>query len=161
MQHATQASHGFKVGVATLAVAEFYERLLEVQSLDIDSAVARWRTWDDERRAIEKLFDIPELRDKALLETREKWIEPPALRDQLTRLGAVWPELKQRIRAQLFPSDEIRRRLMAAGAPTTSQEIGISPQRLRESFLQAYHIRRRFTVLDLAARAAVFDQCIP
>jgi glycerol-1-phosphate dehydrogenase [NAD(P)+] len=31
---------------------------------------------------------------------------------------------------------------------------------MRQSFRQAYHIRRRFTVLDLAVRAGVLDSCL-
>jgi glycerol-1-phosphate dehydrogenase [NAD(P)+] len=50
--------------------------------------------------------------------------------------------------------------LSAAGAPTQPQQIGISRQRLRESYQQAYLIRRRFTVLDLAAQANVFEPCL-
>jgi glycerol-1-phosphate dehydrogenase [NAD(P)+] len=47
--------------------------------------------------------------------------------------------------------------LSAAGAPTDPEQIGISHNRLRESFLKAYCIRRRFTVLDIAVRAGVLD----
>ena len=42
------------------------------------------------------------------------------------------------------------RALELAGAPTQPQQIGITRERLRESFARAYHIRRRFTVLDVA-----------
>ena len=47
-----------------------------------------------------------------------------------------------------------------AGAPSEPEQIGISRERLRASFQQAYHIRRRFTVLDLAKRAGVLDRCL-
>ena len=46
----------------------------------------------------------------------------------------------------------MKRRLELVGAPTEPEEIGISRARLRESFVRAYHIRRRFTVLDVAVR---------
>ena len=35
------------------------------------------------------------------------------------------------------------------------EQIGISRERLRVSYRQALHIRRRFTVLDLADRSGV------
>jgi glycerol-1-phosphate dehydrogenase [NAD(P)+] len=50
--------------------------------------------------------------------------------------------------------------LAAAGAPTQPEQIGISRQRLRDSYHQAYLIRRRFTVLDLAAQANLFEPCL-
>ena len=82
-------------------------------------------------------------------------------KDIVPCLKEVWPELKKRLRAQLPSADELTAMLTAAGAPAESEQIGISRERLRQSFRQAYHIRRRFTVLDLAMRAGVFEQCLP
>jgi glycerol-1-phosphate dehydrogenase [NAD(P)+] len=56
----------------------------------------------------------------------------------------------------------MRDMLQAAGCPVEPEQIGISPERLRESFRKAYHIRRRFTSLDVIRRAnlwaAALDQ---
>jgi glycerol-1-phosphate dehydrogenase [NAD(P)+] len=43
------------------------------------------------------------------------------------------------------------------GAPTEPEQIGISRDRLRASFVRAFHIRRRFTVLDVAVRTGTLD----
>jgi len=51
----------------------------------------------------------------------------------------------------------MKRRLALVGAPTEPEQIGISRERLRESFFRAYHIRRRFTVLDVAVRTATLE----
>jgi len=50
--------------------------------------------------------------------------------------------------------------LCAAGAPVEPEEIGIARARLRESFGQAYYLRRRFTVLDLAARCGLLGPAL-
>ena len=50
--------------------------------------------------------------------------------------------------------------LRAAGAPVEPEEIGISRARLRESFGQAYFLRRRFTVLDMAARCGLLEPAL-
>ena len=47
--------------------------------------------------------------------------------------------------------------LAAAGAPVEPEQIGISRARLRDSFWPAFHIRRRFTVLDFAVRTGRLD----
>jgi glycerol-1-phosphate dehydrogenase [NAD(P)+] len=47
-----------------------------------------------------------------------------------------------------------------AGAPTSPEQIGISRTRLRDSFRQAYFIRRRFTALDLAVRTGLLDRAL-
>ena len=56
-----------------------------------------------------------------------------------------------------MPYAELKRRLCLVGAPAEPEEIGITRERLRASFQRAYHIRRRFTVLDLAVRTGLLD----
>ncbi len=46
------------------------------------------------------------------------------------------------------------------GAPTEPEEIGLTRERLRDSFLRAQHIRRRFTVLDLAVRTDALEPAL-
>jgi glycerol-1-phosphate dehydrogenase [NAD(P)+] len=144
MEHATDASHGFKVGVATIAVAKFYEALLDFPSLQFQQNLP-----PDQ---IDELFDQRELRDVAQRETAAKATPKSARID--------WPELAARLRAQLPPWRELAAMLEGAGAPIEPQQIGIPTRRLRDSFIKAYHIRRRFTVLDLAVRAGVFDEIL-
>jgi glycerol-1-phosphate dehydrogenase [NAD(P)+] len=60
--------------------------------------------------------------------------------------------LKPRLQAQLFTASDVERRLEAVGAPSEPEQIGVSRARLRDSVIRAQHIRRRFTVLDLAVR---------
>jgi glycerol-1-phosphate dehydrogenase [NAD(P)+] len=75
-------------------------------------------------------------------------------------LREKWPELQGRLRAQLLPADEMKCRLELVGAPVEPEQIGISRARLRESFSRAYHIRRRFTVLDLAVRTGTMARLL-
>jgi glycerol-1-phosphate dehydrogenase [NAD(P)+] len=166
MQHHTHngvaPSHGFKVGVATLAVTRLYEQLMaqDLSSLPVDRLCAAWPDWDEQEAAIRRLYDVPELADKGIEESRAKYVTREQLRAQLERLQSRWPRLKERLAAQLIPSGELAAKLREVGAPTDSTEIGISPQRLRESFRQAYHIRRRYTVLDLAVRAGALEKAL-
>jgi glycerol-1-phosphate dehydrogenase [NAD(P)+] len=47
--------------------------------------------------------------------------------------------------------------LGAAGCPFEQEQIGVSRERLRASFRKAYHIRRRYTVLDVVRRANLWE----
>jgi glycerol-1-phosphate dehydrogenase [NAD(P)+] len=58
------------------------------------------------------------------------------------------------------PYAELKRRLRLVGAPTEPEDIGVTRAHLRASFRRAYHIRRRFTVLDLAVRLGVLEDCL-
>jgi glycerol-1-phosphate dehydrogenase [NAD(P)+] len=166
MQHHTHdgrtPSHGFKVGIATLAVAELIERLLEMplETLNVSAAAARWPDEATEAAQIRDMFDIEVLREKALEESGAKRIDAYELRGHLELIRARWPRLRQRLRQHLPPAGELKQLLSAAGAPVEPEQIGITRDRLRHSFRLAYHIRRRYTALDLAMRAGVLDAAL-
>jgi glycerol-1-phosphate dehydrogenase [NAD(P)+] len=153
-------SHGFKVAVATVAVARLYEALFE-QFIDVRRGVAAWRAWDDVEADIRRLFpDIPELRDKALEETRAKHTSRQAVQTLLDALDRGLLGLRESLRKQLPSSAKLIQMLKAVGAPTEPEEIGIPRQRLRDSYRLAYHIRRRFTILDVAVLSGLLDTCL-
>lgn len=166
MQHHTHngkaPSHGFKVGIGSLAMTALYEDFLlqPVEQLDLDQCCAQWpheAAWEKKVRA---LFTEPDILAGALEETRAKSPDVPALREQLALVRRIWPALRQQLRAQLIPFREVKAMLQAAGAPVEPEQIGISRQRLRTSFWQAYAIRRRFTLLDLAARTGLLESSL-
>ena len=166
MQHHTHngvpPSHGFKVGIATLAITRLYENLLsrDLATLDSERTASVWPSWESQEKSIHSLYDLPDLTDKAILESREKYVPADEIKAQLQTLTSAWPTLRRRLSEQLIPSADLSQMLSEAGAPTTPEQIGITPERLRDSHRQAYHIRRRFTVLDLAARAGLLDDAL-
>lgn len=159
--HLGQApSHGFKVGIATRFIAALYEQALAtpLEQLDVAAACAQWPEWEiaeAQARALYAGTDFPEL---GVQETRAKYISPAELAGQLETLKRRWPETRERLSAQLFSSADVKQRLDAAGAPSEPEMIGISRARLRSSVIRAQHIRRRFTVLDLAVRTGFLER---
>ena len=166
MQHHTHEgrapAHGAKVGIGTLAITALYERLLErpFESLDIEKCCAAWPDEQSWLVRVSDHFDNSEVADVAATEIRAKAGDKTALRRQLQQLRSVWPQLRRDLREQLIPFVMLRKMLHTAGAPTEPEQIGISRERLRESYWQAFFIRRRFTVLDLAVRAGALDDCL-
>ncbi|MGA2865743.1 MAG: sn-glycerol-1-phosphate dehydrogenase [Verrucomicrobiota bacterium] len=164
MQHHTHAGktpwHGFKVGIGTLAVTALYEYLLSLPlaELDLDRCCAQWPDEAAREKQVLDLFEEGEARNVALAESRAKAIDRAALRRQLERLRGLWPRLSERLREQLLPFAKLRAMLQAAGAPVEPEQIGISRPRLRQTFWQACLLRRRFTVLDLAARTGTLER---
>ncbi len=166
MEHHTHngetPSHGFKVGVATLAVTALYEQLLAMplDRLDVTRCVAAWPDARTAEGHVRNLFAGEEFVETAVAETAAKHDTPAALEAQLQRLRIQWPVLREDLRAQLLPLAEVQRRLQAVGAPTTPEVIGLNRERLRASFRRAQHLRRRFTVLDLAVRTATLEPAL-
>jgi glycerol-1-phosphate dehydrogenase [NAD(P)+] len=154
--------HGFKVGIGTLASAAMYEQLLplSLEDLDVERSCAAWPSLQTIQSDIARRLEGPELIALALRETQAKYVDADHLRLRLERLRDAWPSLRRRLQSHLMSWGEIRDRLAAAGCPTRPEQIGITPERLRESYLPAYQIRRRFTVLDLAAQTGFFESLL-
>jgi len=166
MQHHTHdgaaPSHGFKVGIGTLASLGLHEVLLrrDLARLDVEAAVADWPSPERVEVRIAALLGTGELAEKAWAETRAKHPTADVLRAQLVRLRAGWPVLRERLARHLRPFPNARAMLHEAGCPSEPEQIGISRDRLRRSYEEAYYIRRRFTVLDFAMRLGVFESAL-
>jgi glycerol-1-phosphate dehydrogenase [NAD(P)+] len=166
MQHHTfegvAPSHGFKVGIGTLAATALYEFLLQypIQNLDVEKCCHAWLGQQSDEAWIAEKLRENRLVEKARDEMRAKRMTGSALTTQLDRLKRDWDNVQARLKGQLLPFKELEARLQAAGAPTQPEEIGISRERLRASYWQATLIRRRFTVLDLAARTGLLDSAL-
>ena len=128
--------------------------------LDVRSCCAQWPDAAAVEARVRALFRQPELTPVALAESRAKRVEAGDLCGQLETLRRVWPRLRERVQQQLIPLPELQAMLRAAGAPVAPEEIGISRERLLESFEQSYYLRRRFTVLDLAARCGLLEPAL-
>ncbi len=164
MEHHTHQgetpSHGFQVGVATLAVTRLYEKLLAspVEQLDVEGCCKIWLEWGDlEKNAVE-IFQNTDFLDIAITQSKEKYISKEELAVQLEKLKAIWPELKEKLKNQLVPSEKLEESLRLVGAPVAPEQIGISKERMKSSFLRAWYIRSRFTVLDVAVRTGWLNQ---
>lgn len=153
-------SHGFQVGIATLAISRLYEKLLQspLENLDVEAFCRQWPEWSELETKIDQIFGKSDFRDTALKQSRDKYVTREELALQLENLRHIWPGLKERLKGQLVPSEEVRKKLTAVGAPVEPEEIGISRERMKDSFLRAWFIRSRFTVLDLAVRTGYLEQ---
>ena len=152
-------AHGFKVGIATLYLSALYEQLLNhpVEQLNIAACCAQWPEWEQQEARTKELFSDMDFLETALTETRAKYITKKELAQQLETMKVKWPVIRNRLERQLLPSVEVKRRLQLVGAPVEPEDIGISRPRLRDSFLRAQHLRRRFTILDVAVRTGCLD----
>jgi glycerol-1-phosphate dehydrogenase [NAD(P)+] len=155
-------SHGFKVGVGTVAIAALYERLLErdLAALDPEALARAWPGPEDAEAAVRAAHTTPGLDDAAVTETLAKHADPETLARRLALLADRWPDLRDRLRAQLLPATELRELLAAAGAPTRPSELGLTMDAFRDTYRRARMIRRRYTVLDLAAETGTLDELV-
>lgn len=154
-------SHGFKVGIGTLISTACFEFMLEfdMESIDVERCAARWPSWEKMEQDIRNMFaDKPGHMSRALSESKAKYITAGRLREQLTHLKNVWPELREKISAQIFSYDHVHDCLKKVGAPYEPEMIGVSRDRLRETFKGIPYMRSRYTIIDLIQRCDLMDE---
>ena len=152
-------SHGFKVGIGTLASTATLEFLLEhdFSKMDVEAKVAAWwPSFDDVKATFPSVFPgRPAHVTRAELEYAKKFPTKDALRKELTAIRDNWGDLAAKIRAQLMPFDEVKENLRKVGAPAEPEEIGVTRARFRETFAGVPYMRARYFGADLVQRVGL------
>ncbi|HET7768842.1 MAG TPA: sn-glycerol-1-phosphate dehydrogenase [Chloroflexota bacterium] len=151
-----EPSHGFKVGVGSVLIARLYERVLArdwgaLSDGEIEVLCRAWAPLAAQEEQLRRLHVDAQVCDRALVELRAKYVSADALRGRLRRLRERWEALRPKLDAQLLVAMDVADRLRAAGCPAAPVEIGLTDEEADASLAAARQIRRRYTVLDLAA----------
>ena len=154
MNHGQPISHGFQVAIGTLASTAMYEVALQwpMEKLNVEACCKAWPEVNALGKEALALFADTDFPTIGREETAAKYIDKKHLAVQLQLLKDKWPELKEQLAAQLVPFNDLKTRLKYVGAPVEPEEIGVTRAYLRQSYVRAQYIRRRFTILDLAVR---------
>ncbi len=155
-------SHGSKVSIGTIASAAFYERLLalDLSTLDVDAALARWPSFDQVRQDIRDSLGVPQIIEAATEQCRQKYLPAAQLAERLQTIKSQWPALKERLQAQLFSAEQLRDMIRAAGGVSSPAEIGVDRARLKQSYWLAGMIRSRYTIFDLVRECGLHEQLV-
>jgi glycerol-1-phosphate dehydrogenase [NAD(P)+] len=145
-------SHGFQVSLATLAITAMYEEVLKTpfEDLDIEACCNAWPSLEELEATAIKMFEGTDFPMIGVQETKAKYVSKEELALQLKQFKENWKEIRARLVKQIIPYEEAKRRLQLVGSPTEPEHIGMTRAYLREAFIRAQFLRRRFTVLDLA-----------
>src|SRR5919199_1654863 len=110
-------SHGFKVGVGSVAIAALYERVLarDLDDLDIDALRASWPSRGEAEKAVRAAHTIPELEEGGVEQSLDKYIGADELAQRLELLRERWPEMRDRLGGEVMAAEQIREMLQTAG----------------------------------------------
>ena len=155
-------SHGFKVGIGSIAIAALYELALarDLAALDVEARAAAWPGPEAVEAAVRAAHTTPGLDRAAVDETLAKYVDADRLAQRLSLLRERWPALRGRLQEQLISAGELRQLVGAAGCPTTPTEIGLPRSAFKATYRRAQMIRRRYTVLDLAVETGILADCV-
>lgn len=154
-------SHGFKVGIGSIASCALWEAALalDLDRVDVDRAVARAPSPELIEARVRSALPAA-FADEAVAASQSKQLRGQALRERLAEIVRRWPAIGERVRPQLVSAARMTDMLRAAGAPHHPALIGIDMARLRATHHTARMIRTRYTVLDLLADLDVLDDVI-
>jgi glycerol-1-phosphate dehydrogenase [NAD(P)+] len=142
--------HGEQIGVTTLTMARLQEGMLA-------AAPPRLRPSSPTRGSVVTQFG-PELGKACWTEFARKRLNKAGAEALTARVQAKWPEIRSRIGAISRPAHELEGILRSVGAPVTAEALGWPPAFYRQAVRRAREIRNRWTFLDLAADAGVFEE---
>ena len=157
-------SHGFKVGIGSIATSWLYEQILTLSPTDFFAAKSRiqqfYLPWEVVNKKVEQHFGTGQLAQQVLEQSRQKHVSPEEIERRLDRFAIHWAELSEKLKKQLLPSALIQQMLCRSGAASTSEKIGIDKNRLYLSFEQARLIRCRYNVLDFVQETGNWEKII-
>lgn len=155
-------SHGFKVGIGTLFSTKVLEFLLRVDfsKIDVEKLVKSWpSTFNELKATFPAVFgNRPNHIRRAEGEMEKKYSTPDFLREELSAIKHSWPELSERLKAQIMPFEDVWKNLRLVGAPVDPESIGITRRRFRETCRGVPYMRNRYFALDLVERLGLMDE---
>ena len=130
-----------------------------MRSFDIGAAVDLWPSWEEMEATIRRLCEgKPAHLARCLKETKGKYVDKEGLREQLSAIQRVWPELRGLLAKQIIPFDEVYSSLKKVGAPYEPEMICVSREHLRETFSLIPFMRSRYTGIDLIHRLGLLPE---
>jgi len=155
-------SHGFKVGLGTVAMCALYEKILELDltTLDIDARLATWPSAADDDARVRALQPVPVIRESAAGQSAAKYIPYAHARARLELIRDRWSAIHTRVAAQVLPARVVEQMLKDVGAVYHPSQIGMDLDKLHRTYYQAQTIRTRYTVLDLLQEVGVLNTLV-
>ena len=152
-------SHGFQVSVGTLMMCAMFDQMYksDFTQLDVDAAVAAWKSAEEVRHEAEELFAGEAFAELGVTEIMAKYDDKDEVRRQLNLVKVNWPDLKAKLQAQCYTFDQMYRSLAIVGAPVKPEDVGISKAQMKADVPFVRHIRRRYNMMDLGLRAGLLD----
>lgn len=143
--------HGQQVGVASLSMARLQAQILASDKPPV-VAPTRIDEADLRRRVGAEVAPI------CLAEMAHKALDHAGAVAMNAKLEALWPTLRAELQGFTLPVEAMRTALAASGGPTTAAELRLDVGFYREAVRHAREIRRRYSMLDLAADAGLLDR---
>ena len=154
-----EISHGFKVGIGLLAIAQLQEFIINTP---VESARAMAKPLLDETARKAEIADLLKLNCYGTVAKTawDKSLFGAAAAERRQLIFAHWEMLQKRLPQQLLSSQKLRDMLQKAQAPTRFEAIGLDREQYLHGIRTAALIRKRYTVLDMLYEAGLLESAM-
>lgn len=154
-------SHGFKVGIGTIASLAIWEEFLKMteEDFDIERSLASVKSEEQIESEVRAALE-PRIAEEAVKHSLGKRMAGDALVERINLLKDRWPTIKERCEKQIIPAQEAMDLLKTVGAPYHPEMIKIDWQRFKDTHYKAQMIRPRYTVLDILTDLGLLTQVV-
>jgi len=177
-------SHGYKVGIGTLAACAMMETIFakDINRSDIAAAYEKYPSLEERQKQVRNAFCATPagirlngrqgigrsivdqagegIVDQIVVVSRSKQLTKNGLRERLGIIESRWNDMRSKVKNQLLPYSELKKMLADAKCPISPDQINISREEVKETFFLAQMIRERYTVLDLAYEMGWLGDCV-
>ena len=150
-------SHGFKVGIGTLAAIRLMEFILGLSEAQARKLAKPCETLEERQANMKELlkkncYGNPE---KIAL---DKFKYGEAAEERRELIFRNWDRIRYLLKGQIFSYADTRKMLVEANVPVRPQEIGLEKEQFYHGLFTAQLIRARYTLLDLLYEAGLLDE---
>lgn len=157
-----RVSHGACVAVGTVTLLALYDWLLgqDLSALDVAGITARAPDLETRFAEIDRLIPDSRIAERARIEVKTKHAEKDVLAARLETLVRVWPDLRQKLAAQVMKPAQMADLLARAGAPVRASDIGVSLADHKAATYAARFLRSRYTLFDLLDETGLLETAV-
>ena len=153
-------SHGFKVAIGTVTSTALYEALFSLSEQEARSLARPGLDRAGREAEIDALLSVGTYGAATRTIALAKFREGRALAERRELIYRNWETLRERILHQLYPLEELTRRLTAAGCPVRPADIQLGREQFLHGIRTAQLIRKRYTVLDLVYELGLLEELL-
>ena len=151
-----EASHGFKVGIGTLASTFLLEEFARLTVDELRNLMTPPKSRSEREAEVDELLKAG-VYGNAKEIAMAKFSDAATLQERRKEICDALPALQKKIREQIFSFDETVKMLKAANCPITPAEIGLSQEQFIHGVKTAQLIRKRYTLLDVMEECGIMD----
>lgn len=153
-------SHGFKVAIGTVTSTALYEALFSLSEQEARRLARPGLDRAGREAEIDALLSVGTFGAATRTIALDKFREGDALAERRELIYRNWETLRKRILHQLYPLEELTRRLTAAGCPVKPADIQLGREQFLHGIRTAQLIRKRYTVLDLVYELGLLEELL-